>query len=223
MENLGQWSKGRRKKLAFGVAMVWRQLKNHAYDPCFCLIETSGYNKHKNKIVCPSIESAIQPVPHAEEIPVSVYEELPSPEYFDAEYMSESIDEQDSDVDSNNEYMISNDRPQHSTQAILNDLVRDLGLSKKSSEVLTSGLNKKNLLKQSTKITFYRRRESGLVQYFKQEYEFVYCNNVPGLLTKSGIVQYDPNEWRLFIDSFNRSLTSVLLYYGNAISSIPSG
>ncbi|GJQ78534.1 hypothetical protein Trydic_g11648 [Trypoxylus dichotomus] len=75
-------------------------------------------------------------VPHFDEIPVPVYEELSSLEYSDAGYMSDAMEEQDSHVNSDNEYMIANDGPQCFTQADLNDLVRDLGLSKKSSKVL---------------------------------------------------------------------------------------
>ena len=44
----------------------------------------------------------------------------------------------------------------------LNDLVRDLGLSKELSELLASRLNEKNMLYEKTKVTFYRNREREL-------------------------------------------------------------
>ena len=36
-------------------------------------------------------------------------------------------------------------------------------------------------------------------------------------------IPYQPNEWRLFIDSSNKSLKAVLLYIGNKVASIPIG
>ena len=41
----------------------------------------------------------------------------------------------------------------------LSNLIRDLNLSKESSELLASRLNDRNLLQQGTKITFYRTRD----------------------------------------------------------------
>ena len=123
-----------------------------------------------------------------------VYEELKkSLKYPDADCISDNTEGQDYDVISYNENnIISKDRPQHFTQTKLNDLVRDLGLSKESSELLVSRLNEKNVLERTANFTFYRHRENDLVQYFTQECEFVYCNNVPGLLRKMRVVQYIP-------------------------------
>jgi len=48
--------------------------------------------------------------------------------------------------------------PQLFSQGELNDLARDLNLSKESSELLASRLKEKNLLQPGTLITFYRKR-----------------------------------------------------------------
>jgi hypothetical protein len=48
----------------------------------------------------------------------------------------------------------------------------------------------------------------------------VFCNNVPGLVKQMG-KEYDPTEWRLFIDSSNRSLKGVLFHNGNELASLP--
>ena len=42
-------------------------------------------------------------------------------------------------------------------------------------------------------------------------------------MKKLGVTQYDPNNWRLFIDSCKRSLKCVLLHNGNDFGSIPLG
>ena len=51
----------------------------------------------------------------------------------------------------------------------------------------------------------------------------VYCHDIEGFLLQLGITQYQPNEWRLFIDSSKRSLKCVLLHKGNRYASIPVG
>ena len=48
--------------------------------------------------------------------------------------------------------------PQRFWQEELSDLVRDLGLSKRSAELLASRLDKKNLLDRDVKISYYRTR-----------------------------------------------------------------
>jgi len=95
--------------------------------------------------------------------------------------------------------------------------------SKESSELLASRLKEKNLLKPGTLISFYWKRHEEFLPYFTQENEIVYCNNVEGLLNKLGVFEYNPNDWRLFIDSCKRSLKYVLLHNGNASGSIPLG
>ena len=105
----------------------------------------------------------------------------------------------------------------------MNDQVRDLNLSKLSSELLASRLNEKYLLEKGTKVTFYRKREQDLLRFFEYENDLVYCNDIAGLLKEMGVELYDPNDWRLFIDSSKRSLKCVLLHNGNCYGSIPIG
>ncbi|GJQ65285.1 hypothetical protein Trydic_g7405 [Trypoxylus dichotomus] len=74
--------------------------KNHVDDCYFCLVGTSGYKtKNENKIVYLNIESAFRPVPHSD-----AHASL-------CLYLStrDATDYQDSNVNSDNKYMISND------------------------------------------------------------------------------------------------------------------
>jgi hypothetical protein len=50
----------------------------------------------------------------------------------------------------------------------------------------------------------------------------MYCSDVFGLMEKFNI-EYDVNEWRLFIDSSTRSLKAVLLHNGSKYASVPDG
>ncbi|KAI6651918.1 hypothetical protein LOD99_4797 [Oopsacas minuta] len=108
-------------------------------------------------------------------------------------------------------------------QAELNDLIRDLDLWKESSELLASRLKEKSLLHQGTKVTLYRYREQEFQQYFCEKNGLVFCPNVEGLLPAMGVPNYNPSDWRLFIDSSKRSLKCVLLHNGNIFGSIPIG
>ena len=51
-------------------------------------------------------------------------------------------------------------KPKPFGQSQLNDLVRDLGLSNTSFEILASSLSKHGILDSGTKITFYRDRDN---------------------------------------------------------------
>ena len=109
------------------------------------------------------------------------------------------------------------------SQGELNNLTRDLNLSKESSELLASRLKEENLLQPGTLITFYRKRHIDFLPYFTYENDIVYCNDVPGLLRQLGVQHYEPQDWRLFIDSSKRSLKCVFLHNGNLYGSVPLG
>ncbi|XP_076815743.1 uncharacterized protein LOC143461765 isoform X1 [Clavelina lepadiformis] len=62
-----------------------------------------------------------------------------------------------------------------------------------------------------------------LTQFFSQQDNFVYCKNIKGLLSSMGLLEYKPEEWRLFIDSSKKSLKCVLLRNGNKFACVPIG
>lgn len=219
VESLRMWTKGTRGKLPFGIPMIWREPKDHLSDCYFCIVKTSGYNKkNKCKIQYPSLPSAIRPVPHSAEIPVPVFQALPSLEIQEYDSTEDRSDSDDEDFEVDND-SVRKGFNQHE----LNDLVRDLGLSKKASELLASRLQEKNLLEKGAKVTYFRSRESAFLQYFRSNDGFVYCQNVGGLMKELGIPDYNATEWRLFIDSSKRSLKCVLLHNGNLYGSVPIG
>ena len=221
VEHLRQWINGKRQSLQFGVPMVWREPKNHHDDCYFCMVDIKGINRNnRKKWKYPDLESARQPIPHSDEVPIPVYDHLTE--------LTESSDESTSTAvvdavscSSGSEFEGAVVTPQPFNQFELNDLIRDLNLSKETSEVLASRLNEKKLLQPGNNITFYRRREKDLLPYFSHESNLVFCNDVGGLLQQMGLTEYSPQEWRLFIDSSVRSLKCVLLHNGNEYASIP--
>ena len=64
--------------------------------------------------------------------------------------------------------------PKPFSQDRLNDLKRDLNLSKESSEILASRLGEHSILDSETKITFFCNRDDLLLRFFIMEDDFVY-------------------------------------------------
>ena len=223
IEHLRQWTKKQRKGLRFAIPMVWREPKDHYSDCYFCGIKTKGINrKNRTSLTYPSLDSAIRPVPLSEELHIPVFEGLPQLE--SALSSEDDLSSTDSETTiADNDFPPSLLPPQLFSQNELNDLARDLNLSKESSELLASRLKEKNLLQTETFITYYQNRHAEFLPYFTQEKDIVFCNNVEGVLKKLGVTQYDPNDWRLFIDSCKQSLKCVLLHNGNDFGSIPFG
>ena len=74
LENLRQWTKGKRKILSFGISMIWREPANHVDDCYFCIVNVAGFSfKNKSKINYPNISSAMRPVPHSDSMPVPTF------------------------------------------------------------------------------------------------------------------------------------------------------
>ena len=94
-------------------------------------------------------------MPHSHEIPVFVFTELSSLE--DENDICES-DENHGHASYTDFVNISKKECENFNQAELNDLIRDLSLSKDLSELLLSRLKEKNMLQKEKNVTFYRNR-----------------------------------------------------------------
>ena len=125
--------------------MVWHEPKNH-FDDCYlCAVNTKGINrKIRNSLVYPNLKSAIRLIPHCNESPVPVFKYLPELELPGSEKDQASI----LSTDSSEAAVLDvgfppSSLPQLCFQGELNDLNRDLYLSKESSELLASKLLRK--------------------------------------------------------------------------------
>ena len=219
--DLRAWLRGTRKAMPFAVPMIWREQKDHVTDCYFCLTNVSGFSgKNKKSIEYPNLPSAMRPVPHDDSLLIPKPPETWSLDETDEDAAMHQLST-DSDTDPNFEPCMS-DEPHLITQSELNDLVRDLGLSKAKAELLGSRLQEWCLLSKGTKISFFRSRQDDLTELFAQADNLVFCTDIDGLFTSLGC-EYDPQEWRLFIDSSVLSLKAVLLHNGNVHPSIPVG
>ncbi|CAG9787072.1 unnamed protein product [Diatraea saccharalis] len=190
-----QWSNGKRSALKFKTPMIWWEPRNHHDDCYFCMVNITGINSaNRDKWSYPTLSSAQKPLTHSDQ------SLAPVPSTSSTSFEPENIENEEEKQDSDSDFTPSQEtKPQPFNQSELNDLIRDLNLSKESSEILASRLKEKNLLTPDTKITFYRTREKDLLPYFSSEENLVYCNNVEGLIQKMGLQKYIPSEWRLLL------------------------
>ena len=192
-EHIREWTKGKRKSLSFGIPMIWRAPSNHHDDCYFCVVpNVFGFNKKNRKsIKYPSLPSAIRPLPHDEHVPVPIVQGLEENDNYDSPTGGLSPDEYEI---SDDEFDISRTEPQRFSQAELSDLIRDLNLSKESSEVLASRLKEKNLLEPGTLVTYYRNRDAEFSPFFKQTTDLVYCSDPKQVLLLLGVVHYNASN-----------------------------
>jgi hypothetical protein len=216
---LTQWLLGKKSSMPFYIPMVWREPTNHVSDCYFCMTNIAGFSKkNKSAIVYPDCPSALKPVLHDAENPVPIKPTDPN------STSDESTDEAECDAeaqeDASYEEEVDKDKPHFLTQADLNDLVRDLQLSKEKAEVLGSRLKQWNLLQPGTNVSHFRTRHATLSTFYAKEDNICFCRDINGLFHELDS-EHLPDDWRLFIDSSKRSLKAVLLHNGNVKPSIP--
>ena len=74
---------------------------------------------------------------------------------------------------------------------------------------------------KGTQSTVYQTREKAFLNFFSRESDLVYyCSDVNGLMNKLKPNVYEDEEWRIFIDSSQRSLKVVLIHNTNKFASI---
>ena len=206
---LEAWYRGENRKMKFGVPRIWREPTDHLMNCYFCVVDVSHHRKRKKTSVFdyPDLPSSLRPIAHSDDLPVP-----PNPKMN--ECSSVPSDESTGDEDW---YEDEDLKPHFPNEQELNDLIRDLGLTKSNAEILTSRLKEWNLLDRSCKISQQRQRDQRFSQYFTLKDELCYSHNVRGLFEEIGFL-YDPKDWRLFIDSSCKSLKAILLNNGNSTS-----
>jgi hypothetical protein len=185
------------------------------------MVNISGYSeKTKHKIEYKNLDSARRPIPHDDEMPVPTPPKDKIVSINDETVCEEAISEGES-ASGDPQYTpdITETDLEPFSQEELNDLIRNLSLSKEKAELLSSRLQQKNLLQDYVKITHYRSRNHALASFFAVDGPLCYCTEIDGLFTCLSQT-YLPSEWHLFIDSSQICLKAVLLHNGNKKPSI---
>ena len=138
---LTQWLNGKRKGMPFAVPMIWREKTNHSTDCYFCLTKVWRHSKRtKSGIVYPDCPSALPPVTHtSENIPIPTpppVSERENESSSAASLASQSSASFSTETDEEPHSSRVSDVPQLLNQKGLNDLVRDLALTKKNQSIL---------------------------------------------------------------------------------------
>ena len=128
--------------MKFGIPRIWRVPTDHSTNCYFCMVDPSKRRSGKNAppIRYVDIPSSIAPVPHSAKLVV------PNPPVHKwSTITSEACDDfepnNDSDIADDIEIMTENDKmPYFPKQHDLNDLIRDLNLTKSCGELITSRL-----------------------------------------------------------------------------------
>lgn len=203
-----------RRYLSFDVPAIWRQPLCHEVDCYFCLTKVKQQGRHRN-VEYADVHSFKKPTPHnpSAPYPVCPKQNQNSDESSDAKDDPLALNGSDSESEVEN-------IPKPLTQAELNDWIRDFDLPKETSMMLASRMKDRSFVTKEVKITYYKHREHRFAQFYSKRNNICYCNNINDLFGEFGET-YDPNEWRLFIDSSKLSLKAVLLHQGNEKPSIP--
>jgi hypothetical protein len=171
--------------MSFAMPMVWREMKDHLTDCYFCLTKTDGHNsKSEHTTVYPNIPSALRTVKYDACLPV------PKPPQQWTLHEEELTSTSPEDEPGPSCSCVDSDFPELTvlqlvSQSELNDLPRDLNISKVQAELLVPRLQVWNLLQQGVKVSQNNRQHS-LSSLFSKDGELVYWNNVEGFLLEQG-------------------------------------
>lgn len=178
------WYRGEKRAMKFGDPRILREPTDHSTNCHFCMVDPSKRRTGKKApaVIYPNIPSSIAPVPHGPELPV------PNPpqgnETGDDSNSSESEEDFEEPNDSA-EGGTNKKKPYYPNQKDLNDLIRDLGLTKSNAELLTSRLKQWNLLDETVQVSNQRKRHRTFFTFFIKD-ELCYCHDVTGLFENIG-------------------------------------
>lgn len=219
-----------RFKKVFSSLPIYNKPKSDHSDCFFCNTTLHQYNIHFNKgIIYPKESSAF--------LPKLVDDKLVNTSATKNSTDKQQLDESNNELDNVLEILSDLSTPTKSTdlsfqlitpqklnhlkinQKVLNDIVRLLLLSKEKSEQLAAILKALQLLEDGVNVTFYRTREDEILAFFDDDGNgTAYLSNIH-LFFKWLNFNYNPNDWRLFIDSNStdkqQSLKVFLLFNKN--------
>jgi hypothetical protein len=132
VEGLRLWKHGKKNAMPFAIPMIWRKAKNHINDCYFCCVNIKGYNaKNKHSITYCDVGSVTRPVPHDADLPVpTILENVLS--------SSPSCSQTTLETEQYTSEYEDTSEPSLFSQSELDDLTRDLNLTKESAELLGS-------------------------------------------------------------------------------------
>ena len=132
------WLRGSRKSMSFAIPRIWREATNYHNDCYFCLMDISWYRKpsDQKKIFYPNIPSSIALVSHNLDLPIPKRPLMQGRSNHDLSSTSSEEDhtnfKDDVSCFSKTLHIVK--------EKELDDLVRDLSLTKAKAELFSSRL-----------------------------------------------------------------------------------
>jgi hypothetical protein len=221
-----------RSKLKFQVPAVWREAV-HPDNCYFCLTDVGRLKKNYAKFIkYPQIDSVTRPkvIPDYQFPEDFEYEQHVSDNNLIEDIQNEmavktssentSGSESDSQTEMLEELEDNIWRDDKFTTAELNDLVRNLKLSKSQAVTLGQVFKSKRMLSKDTTYSHLIKRDEDFRKFYQKDDVSIYCWDINGLFRKFQ-QEHNPNDWRLFIDASTKSLKAVLLCNNQIYPSIP--
>ena len=158
------WLKGVPMSMEFAVPMIWKEQQNLVDDCYFCFTQlSSGINWYKKR----KFDSPQRPLPHSKILPAPILPEQEKESAYEESKMivedqcEPMLDKNDDEIETEAEVptLLGSMEPKLMCQKDLNDLCRDLELTKDKSQLLGSRLKQWNLLHADTRTSFLKYRE----------------------------------------------------------------
>lgn len=105
-------------------------------------------------------------------------------------------------------------------QVYLEHMATKLSLGQNKTMDLARLLKNNNLLAADVTISSQKNRQAEFIPFFETENNLTFCSNIRGLMEALHI-DYDVEDWRLFIDASMSGLKAVLLHNDNAYMPAP--
>ncbi|XP_076361754.1 uncharacterized protein LOC143252858 isoform X2 [Tachypleus tridentatus] len=150
-----RWYRGEKSAMKFVIPRIWHEPTDHSSNCYFWMVDPSKCQASKNAsaIMYLNLLSSIAPVPHCPELLVPTLPKRKQPFSKESSKSEEEVDVEDPDY--NFRGAAGERNTYYPNQRDLNDLIRDLGLTKLDAELLTSRLKEWDLLDESVQVASY--------------------------------------------------------------------
>ena len=174
-KTLEGWFRGEKRSLKFSNPRVWLEPTDHSTNCYFCMVDVSKRRKGKNAapVNYPDIPSSIAPIPHCSKYPVPV-PTGPDEVQDDSSDEIEQMDAEDMDY----QPKVPEKTPHFPNQKEVNDLIRDMGLTKSNAELFISRMKQWNLVKEEVRVTSQRSRHEPFSDFYTLRDGLCFCHDV---------------------------------------------